>query len=100
MGLSGPMLLVVIPLAFAAGVVLLTRSMHRMNPRAQFLVLLGLGVSVGFTFLVMVQLPEFPPWLGISLMVVVFTASPFAVRTFVRSVKQEDEETNHPRREG
>ena len=100
MGLTKPMLLLVIPLAFAAGVVLLTRSMRRMNPRAQFLVLLGLGVSVGFTFLVMVQLPEFPPWLGISLMVVVFTASPFAVRTFVRSLKEEDEETNQPRREG
>jgi len=99
MDLSGPMPLVVIPLAFAAGVVLVTRSMRRMNPSAQFLVLLGLGVCVGFTFLVMVQLPEFPPWLGISLMVVVFTASPFAVRTFVRSLKQEDEETNQPRRE-
>jgi len=70
-----------------------------MNPRAQFLVLLGLGVSVGFTFLVMVQLPEFPPWLGISLMAVVFTASPFAIRTFVRSLKQEGEETNDPHSE-
>jgi membrane protein implicated in regulation of membrane protease activity len=89
--------LLLIPLAFAAGVILLTRGMRRMNPRSQFLVLLGLGVSVGFTFLVMVQLPEFPPWLGISLMGVVFTASPFAVRTFVRSVKQEDEEANDAR---
>ena len=94
MGLSGPMPLLLIPLAFAAGVVLLTRSMHRMKLQAQFLVLLGLGVSVGFTFLVMVQLPGFPPWLGISLMVVVFTAAPFATRTFLRSLKQEDEEAN------
>ncbi len=94
MDLSGPVPLLSVPLAFAAGVVLLTRSMHRMKPRAQFLVLLGLGVSVGFTFLVMVQLPGFPPWLGISLMVVVFTAAPFATRTFVRSLKQEDEEAN------
>ncbi|HKM91558.1 MAG TPA: hypothetical protein VJX29_13170 [Candidatus Acidoferrales bacterium] len=94
MDLSGPVPLLLAPLAFAAGVVLLTRSMHRMKPRAQFLVLLGLGVSVGFTFLVMVQLPGFPPWLGISLMMVVFTAAPFATRTFLRSLKQEDEEAN------
>jgi len=84
--------LILIPLAFAAGVILLTRSMSRMRARSQFLVLLGLGLSIGFTFLVMVQLPQFPPWLGISLVVVVLTAGPFATRSFLRSVKQEDEE--------
>jgi membrane protein implicated in regulation of membrane protease activity len=84
--------LIVIPLAFAGGVILLTRAMRRMRARAQFLVLLVLGLSVGFTFLVMVQMPDFPHWLGISLVVVVFTASPFATRSFLRSVKQEEEE--------
>lgn len=84
--------LILIPLAFAAGVILLTRSMRRMRARSQFLVLLGLGLSIGFTFLVMVQMPDFPWWLGISLMVVVLTAGPFATRSFMRSVKQEEEE--------
>ncbi len=93
MDLTGAAPLILIPLAFAAGVVLLTRSVRRMSLRAQFLILLGLGVSVGFAFLVMVQLPNFPRWLGISLVVVVFTASPFATRTFLRGLKQEDEET-------
>ena len=87
--------LILIPLAFAAGVILLTRSMSRMRARSQFLVLLGLGLSIGFTFLVMVQLPQFPEWLGISLIVVVFTAWPFAIRSFLRSVKQEDEERDN-----
>jgi len=86
--------LILIPLGFAAGVLLLTRSMRRRKPRVQLLVLLGLGLSIGVTFLVMVQLPQFPEWLGISLMVVVFTAWPFAIRSFLRSVKQEDEERN------
>jgi hypothetical protein len=93
--------LVLIPLAFAAGVVVLTQSMRRMRPRAQFLVLLALGVIVGFTFLAMVQLPRFPLWLGVSLMVAVVTASPFAIRIFVRSLLQEEEQTNetqHPTR--
>jgi uncharacterized membrane protein AbrB (regulator of aidB expression) len=94
MGVPRPVPLILIPLAVAVGVVVLMRSMHRMRPRAQFLVLLVLGVIIGFTFLVMVQLPQFPPWLGVSLMVVVVTASPFAIRTFMRSLTQEDEQTN------
>ncbi len=84
--------LVLIPLAFAAGVILLVRGMSGMRPRRQLLVLAGLGLTIGFTFFVMVQMPEFPQWLGISLMVVALTAAPFATRLFVRSVMQEDEE--------
>jgi len=99
MGPYGAVPLILIPLAFAAGVFLLTRSMRRKSLRAQFLVLLVLGVSVGFTFLVMVQMPQFPPWLGVSLVVVVFTASPFATRTFLRSLKEDDERTNNPHSE-
>ena len=83
--------LTLVPLALAAGVVILTRSMRRMRLRAQFMVLLVMGVSIGFLFLAMVQLPQFPPWLGVSMMAVVITASPFAIRTFVRSLMQEDE---------
>ena len=84
--------LILIPLAFAAGLIVLLHGMRRMKARSQFLVLLGLGVCIGFTFLVMVQLPHFPLWLGISMMVVVLTAGPFATRSFLRSVQQEDEE--------
>ena len=83
-----------IPLAFVIGVGVLTLSMRRMKPRAQFLVLLVLGVVIGFTFFAMVQLPQFPLWLGVSLMVVVLTASPFAIRTFMRSLIQDDEQVN------
>jgi len=94
MALLQPAPLIIIPLAFAAGVILLVRSMGRMRPRSQLLVLVGLGLTIGFTFLVMVQLPQFPEWLGISLVVVALTAAPFATRLFVRSVMQEDEEKN------
>lgn len=83
--------LVLIPLAFAAGVLVLVRSMSRMRPLVQLAVLAVLGLSVGFTFLVMVQLPEFPRWLGISMMVVALVAAPFATRSALRSVAQEDE---------
>jgi FtsH-binding integral membrane protein len=84
--------LMLIPLAVVIGVGVLTLSMRRMKPRAQFLVLLVLGVVIGFTFFAMVQLPQFPLWLGVSLMVVVLTASPFAIRTFMRSLIQDDEQ--------
>jgi ABC-type Fe3+ transport system permease subunit len=94
MGVPRLLPLIMIPLAVFVGVVVLMQSMHRMRPRTQFMVLLVLGVVIGFTFLAMVQLPQFPPWLGVSLMVVVIMASPFAIRTFVRSLMQEDEQTN------
>ncbi|MEO6829954.1 MAG: hypothetical protein ABI164_09085 [Acidobacteriaceae bacterium] len=86
--------LILILLALGAGGVVLTKSMRRMKPRGQFLVLLMLGVISGFTLLATMQLPRFPLWLGISLMVVVVTASPFAIWIFVRSLIQEDEQTN------
>lgn len=86
--------LVLIPLAFAAGVILLVRSMGGMRARSQMMVLAGLGLVIGFTFFVMVQLPGFPQWLGISLVVVALVAAPFATRSALRSVMQEDEERN------
>jgi len=57
------------------------------------MVLLGLGVSIGFIFLVMVQLPSFPEWFGVSLLLVVFVASLFGTRIFLRSLSQEDKKT-------
>jgi L-lactate permease len=86
--------MILISLSVVVALVVLIRSMHRMRLRAQFLVLLGLGVAIGFTFLAMVQLPQFPSWLGVLLMVVVLTSSPFAIRIFVRSLMQEEEQAN------
>ena len=59
-------LLTVIALVATAGVFLLTRIMHSLSLRAQFGILLGLGVAIGFLFLMMVQMAWFPMWLGIS----------------------------------
>lgn len=85
-------LLVLIPIAAATGMVLLIRAMRRLALRPQFMVLLVLGVSIGFIFLVMVQMPEFPQWLGVTLVVMVFIASLFGVRIFLRSVAQEEKD--------
>jgi hypothetical protein len=83
-------LLIGIPIAALLCVFLLVRSMYRLSLRVQFMVLLGLGVSIGFIFLIMVQMPQFPQWFGVSLIVVVFIASLFGTRIFLRSMAQED----------
>jgi len=93
-------LMTLIALGAAAGVFLLTRMMHGLSLRAQFGVLLGLGVTIGFIFLMMVQMASFPMWLGISLVTVVFIASLFGTRIFLRSLMQEErEEEDRVRRE-
>jgi L-lactate permease len=71
-------------------VFLLVRSMHRLRLRAQFLVLLGLGVAISFILLVMVQSPHFPEWFGVGLIVLVFIASLFGTRTFLRSLAEDE----------
>ena len=89
-----------IAIAATGGVFLLTRIMEKLTLRAQFMILLGLGLSIGFIFLVMVQMPAFPVWLGISLVTVVFIASLFGTRIFLRSLAQEErEEEDRVRRE-
>ena len=92
-------LLIGISIAALLGVFLLVRSMHRLKLRAQFMVLLGLGVSIGFIFLVMVQMPSFPEWFGVSLIAVVFVASLFGTRIFLRSMSQEDKKTEDEARD-
>ena len=93
-------LLILIVLAAVAGIFLLTRAMHRLALRVQFGVLLGLGVTIGFLFLMMVQMPRFPTWLGISMITVVFVASLFGSRIFLRSLIQEErDEEERVRRE-
>src|ERR1700741_196422 len=79
---------------------MLTRIMRGLSLRAQFGILLGLGVAIGFIFLMMVQMAWFPLWLGISLVTVVFIASLFGTRIFLRSLAQEErEEEDRVRRE-
>lgn len=90
--LQGFPLLVLILILTTIAVSALTWSMRRLGLRAQFLVLLVLGVLIGFLFLILVQVPNFPHWLGISLIAIVFVASLFGVRIFLRSLKKEDQD--------
>ncbi len=92
-------LLIGISIAALLGVFLLVRGMHRLSLRVQFMALLGLGVSIGFIFLVMVQMPAFPEWFGVSLIVVVFIASLFGTRIFLRSISLEDKKTEDEARQ-
>jgi protein-S-isoprenylcysteine O-methyltransferase Ste14 len=92
-------LLIGISIAALIGVFLLVRSMHRLSLRVQFMALAGLGVTIGFIFLVMVQMPSFPEWFGVTLVVVVFIASLFGTRIFLRSLSQEDKKTEDEARE-
>ena len=85
-------LLLLIPIAVAPGMILLIRAMRKLALRPQFMVLLVLGVSIGFIFLIMVQMPEFPQWLGVTLVVTVFIASLLGTRIFLRSVAQDEKD--------
>ena len=86
MMLPGLLTFALILVAATAGIILLTWSMRRLGLRAQFVVLLALGILIGFIFMTIVQVPGFPPWVGISLIVIVFIASLFGVRIFLRSL--------------
>jgi len=92
-------LLIGISIASLLGVFLLVRSMHKLSLRVQFMVLLGMGVTIGFIFLVMVQMRSFAEWFGVSLVVLVFIASLFGTRIFLRSLAQEDKRTEDDARE-
>ncbi|MGA7226014.1 MAG: hypothetical protein WA867_09065 [Candidatus Acidiferrales bacterium] len=87
-------LLIGISIAALLCVFLLVRSMHKLSLRVQFMVLLGMGVTIGFIFLVMVQMPSFPIWFGVSLILLVLIASQFGTRIFLRSMSQEDKKTD------
>jgi thiol:disulfide interchange protein len=84
--------LIAVALTALVIVFLLVRSMYRLPLRAQFMVLLGLGVSISFILLVMVQAPHFPEWLGAGLVIFVFIASLFGTRTFLRSLAEDEQE--------
>jgi hypothetical protein len=88
--LHGIPLLVLMLILTTIAVSTLTWSMRRLALRAQFLVLLVLGVLIGFLFLILVQVPDFPHWLAISLIMIVFVACQFGLRIFLRSLKKEE----------
>jgi predicted membrane channel-forming protein YqfA (hemolysin III family) len=76
----------------AAGVFFLLSFARRFSPLVQFFVLLAMGVSMSFLLLMIVQLPEYRSWLATLLVMVVFIASPIAVRLFLRSLTEEENE--------
>ncbi len=78
--------------AFAGAAALVVWRMRRLNLRAQFLVLLAFAVSIGFVFMTVLQVPDFPRWLAASMVLVVFIAAPFATRTFLRSLKEDEQQ--------
>jgi FtsH-binding integral membrane protein len=90
--ISQALLLALIFLAATAGLMFLIRSMRKLSLRVQFMVLLALGVSIGFLFMTIVQVPGFSVWLGISLIAVVFIASLFGVRIFLHSLAEDKAE--------
>jgi FtsH-binding integral membrane protein len=87
--LTVPWLIVVLFGALAMVLALLA-AMHRVSPRKQFVILAAMGVSLGFLFLVMVQAPKFPVWFGAMLIAIVFFASTFGTRIFMRSLAREE----------
>ena len=85
---------------FAAGVLVLSVvwCTRRLSLAAQFLLLLGMGVCIGFVFLTIVQLPEYRWRTATLLVLMIFIASPIAVRLFLRVLtKEEDEQLKVPK---
>jgi uncharacterized membrane protein len=82
--------LIVVLFGALALVLAVLAAMRRVSPRKQFVILAAMGVSLGFLFLVMVQEPRFPMWFGVLLISVVFFASTFGTRIFLRSLTRED----------
>ena len=77
-----------------------TASREDRERQAYLGIFTALCVAIGFIFLMMVQMASFPMWMGISLVAVVFIASLFGTRIFLRSLMQEErEEEDRVRRE-
>jgi len=87
-----PRSLFLLSLAAAAAILFLVWCTRRLSLRAQFLVLLAIGVSGAFLLLMITQLPEYRSSLATFLVLMVFIASPFAIRIFLRSLSQEEKE--------
>jgi hypothetical protein len=82
--------LFLLPMAAAAGIAFLVWCTRRLSLRAQFLVLLVMGISISFVLLMIVQLPEYRPWLETLLVLIVFMASPIAIHIFLRGLAEEE----------
>src|SRR3984885_12802265 len=80
--------LFLIPVAVAVGMILLNRGMRRLALRPQFMVLLVLGVSIGFIFLVILRMPELPRCRGANLLGIGFRVSFLGVSSCRRSSAQ------------
>ena len=78
--------------AAVGGILLLVWCIRKRSLLVQFLVLLAMGVSMSFLLLMIVQLPEYRSWLAILLVLVVFLASPIAVRLFLRGLSTDESE--------
>jgi hypothetical protein len=81
-------------LLFAAvgGISLLVWCMRKRSLLIQFLILLAMGVLMSFLLLMIVQLPEYRSWLATLLVLMVFLASPIAVRLFLQSLSTDESE--------
>jgi len=76
--------------AAVGGILLLVWCMRRRSLLVQFLVLLAMGVSMSFLLLMIVQLPEYRSWLATLLVLMVFLASPIAIRLFLQSLSTDE----------
>jgi DMSO reductase anchor subunit len=81
-------------LLFAAmgGVLVLVWCVRKRSLLVQFLILLAMGVLMSFLLLMIVQLPEYRSWLATLLVLMVFLASPIAVRLFLQSLSTDESE--------
>jgi hypothetical protein len=92
MSLSQTQRLLLLPIPAIAAILFLVWCTRRRSLLAQFLVLLAMGVSMSFLLLMIVQLPEYRSWLATLLVLMVFIASPIAVRIFLQSLTREENE--------
>jgi hypothetical protein len=92
MHLSHSWNMLLLPPTATGGILFLMWCTRKLNFVAQFLVLLAMGVTLSFLLLMIVQLPEYRSWLATLLVLMVFIASPIAVRIFLRSLKKEENE--------
>ncbi len=78
--------------AAIGGVLLVVWCVRKRSLLVQFLILLAMGVSMSFLLLMIVQLPEYRSWLATLLVLMVFVASPIAVRLFLQSLSIDESE--------
>ena len=78
--------------AAIGGILLVVWCVRKRSLLVQFLILLVMGVSMSFLLLMIVQLPEYRSWLATLLVLMVFLASPIAVRLFLQSLSADESE--------